>query len=62
MYRQRSIFLDRENYLFDYEKVLENINMLITWARHSEVPIIFIQYTDSTKDDDFAFSKPGWDL
>lgn len=36
--------------------------MLITWARHSEVPIIFIQHTDSHKDDDFAFGKPGWDL
>lgn len=59
---QEAFFLDSENYLFDYEKVLENINMLITWARHSEVPIVFIQHTDSNKDDDFAFGKPGWDL
>jgi len=59
---QEAFFLDSENYLFNYEKVLDNINMLITWARNSEVPIIFIQHTDSNKDDDFAFGKPGWDL
>jgi len=59
---QEAFFLDKQNYLFEAEKVVENINTLITSARHSEVPIIFIQHTDSNEDDDFAFGKPGWDL
>ncbi|WP_223554863.1 cysteine hydrolase family protein [Lysinibacillus sphaericus] len=59
---QEAFFLDDQNYLFDDEKVVENINTLITSARHSEVPIIFIQHTDSNEDDDFAFGNPGWDL
>jgi len=59
---QEAFFLDSETYLFDYEKVLDNINMLITWARNNEVSIILIQHTDSNRDDDFAFGKPGWEL
>ena len=59
---QEAFFLDSQNYLFESEKVLENINALITWARSNQVKVIFIQHTDSNEEDDFAFGKPGWEL
>ncbi|MGE7090546.1 cysteine hydrolase family protein [Lysinibacillus sp. NPDC048646] len=59
---QEVFFMDRKNYLFESERVVENINNLIKWARANDIQVIFIQHTDLGQDDDMAFGKPGWEL
>ncbi|WP_155590789.1 cysteine hydrolase family protein [Lysinibacillus cavernae] len=59
---QEAFFLDSQQNLWNDEAIIKNINTVITWARHNEVPIIFIQHTDANEDDDFAFGQPGWAL
>ncbi|MEK3726537.1 MULTISPECIES: cysteine hydrolase family protein [Lysinibacillus] len=58
---QEAFFLDSQQNLWNDETIIKNINTVITWARHKEVPIIFIQHTEAN-DVDFAKGQPGWEL
>ena len=56
---QEIFFLEPQNFLYDKERVVENINELITKAHEKTIPVIFIQYTET---DEMFEGKDGWQL
>lgn len=59
---QEIFFSEKENFLYQHKKLLENVNLLIDWARNKDIPIIFIQHTDQNSSDDMAKGKHAWEL
>ncbi|MCY8934666.1 isochorismatase family protein [Bacillus atrophaeus] len=59
---QEIFFSEEQNYLYQHEQLLENVNMVIDWARKKAIPVIFIQHTDQNPSDEMAKGKYAWEL
>ncbi|MDC2865082.1 isochorismatase family protein [Bacillus sp. BP-3] len=59
---QEIFFLEPQNFLYDKEHVVENINKLITKAHEKNIPVIFIQHTGTEETDEMFEGKDGWQL
>lgn len=59
---QEIFFSEEQNYLYQHEQLLENVNMVIDWARKKVIPVIFIQHTDQNPSDEMAKGKYAWEL
>ncbi|WP_160671500.1 cysteine hydrolase family protein [Clostridium sp. C8-1-8] len=58
---QVAMFSYEDQALYNGEKVLDNIVLLLEKARKSDVPVIFIQHT-SEEDDEYNRAKPTWHI
>ncbi len=45
---------------FDYKNVIQKINLLTSFARHKQIPVIFIQH--ETREEILKYKSPGWEL
>jgi len=60
---QEAFFTLPENYLYKKEELVLRINKWIAAARHSEIPVIFVQHTDyDNVNDEFYVNTPDWEL
>ncbi|MDM5187972.1 isochorismatase family protein [Bacillus sp. DX4.1] len=59
---QEIFFSEEKNYLYQHEQLLENVNMVIDWAKTKAIPVIFIQHTDQNPSDEMAKGKYAWEL
>ncbi|MFT8322817.1 MAG: isochorismatase family protein [Bacillus sp. (in: firmicutes)] len=59
---QEIFFSEEPNYLYQYEQLLKNVNIVIDWARTKEIPVIFIQHTEQNLLDEMAKGKYTWEL
>ncbi|TFE27818.1 cysteine hydrolase family protein [Cohnella luojiensis] len=58
---QKAMF-SYDSRLFDEELVMDNIEMLLSKARASNVPVIFIQHTSHEAGDEFLEGSQTWDI
>ncbi len=64
------LLIDVQNIMFSYEggslwkeqEVLKNISSLLTKARQSNIPVIYIQHTDSSPDSLLSEGKQTWEI
>ncbi|MNP39648.1 Isochorismatase family protein YecD [compost metagenome] len=59
---QEIFFTEAQNFLYQKEQLLQNINSLIELARLNKMPIIFIQHTDQQDSDEMAKGNYAWEL
>ncbi|MBM7644078.1 nicotinamidase-related amidase [Scopulibacillus daqui] len=59
---QEIFFNKPENFLFNKEQLVTNINELIKQAHEKNIPVVFIQHTDQHEQDEFFEGKDDWKL
>ncbi|SDM66592.1 Nicotinamidase-related amidase [Fictibacillus solisalsi] len=59
---QEIFFNYPQNYLFDNEQLVSNINKLIKQAHEKSIQVIFIQHTSPNKQDELFEGKNDWKL
>jgi nicotinamidase-related amidase len=59
---QEIFFNDPQNYLFNKEELVSNINGLIKQAHKKNIQVIFIQHTSQNKQDELYEGKNDWKL
>ncbi len=59
---QEIFFNEPQNFLYDKEHVVANINELITKAHEKNIPVIFIQHTSTEETNEMFEGKDGWQL
>lgn len=59
---QEIFFNKPENYLYEKEGLLRNINRLIDQAHRQDIPVIFIQHTSQDPDDELFEGTFDWQL
>ena len=59
---QEIFFTENQNLIYEYEKLVQHVNTVIDWARNNQIPVVFIQHTDTDPSDEMAKDKPGWYL
>ncbi|MEI4832018.1 isochorismatase family protein [Bacillus sp. FJAT-53711] len=59
---QEIFFNEPQNFLYDKEQVVANINELITKAHETNIPVIFIQHTGTEETDEMFEGKDEWQL
>ncbi|MEQ2467773.1 isochorismatase family protein [Niallia hominis] len=59
---QEIFFNHPQNYLFNRNQLVQNINILIKQAHEKNIPVIFIQHTDPNEQDELFEGKDDWKL
>lgn len=59
---QEAFFNHPENFLYQSDLVVNNINGLIEQARQKDIPVIFIQHTTQDEQDEFFEGSDDWQI